>query len=383
MKSSFKLFRVAGIDVGIHYSWFFIFVFFAWTLAEGYYPSQFAGWSTATYWIAGIVSSLMIFISVLIHELTHSFVARARGIPVHSITLFILGGVSNLEEEPQKPLAEFVMAIVGPGSSLVLAAIFLVIARFAGSVNAGNPVLDVIYYLGIINLYLGIFNLLPGFPLDGGRVLRSIIWGATNDLKKATNVAATVGRVIGWLFIAAGVFFLFRYGSLFNGLWLAFIGWFLMSAADASRKEIAIRERLSHVKIRDVMSLKIPTITPETTVQDLVTGIFRKEHDRAVPVCMNNQLMGIATITDIKKVPQEKWSATPVKDIMTSQNLKTVLPDDNLNTAFKLITAHDINQVIVKENDKCAGLLSRADILRYLQVSQEMGMKPPEGNAQA
>jgi Zn-dependent protease/predicted transcriptional regulator len=380
MKASIKLFRIAGIDIGIHYSWIFIFLLFTWTLAVGYFPVQFTGLSTATYWLAGAITSLMIFVSVLIHELTHSIIARARGIPVNSITLFILGGVSNLEEEPQKAGAEFVMAIAGPASSIVLAGIFWGIARWIGGATTTNLVIGGLAYLGIINLYLGIFNLLPGFPLDGGRVFRSIIWGATGDLKKATNIASVVGQVIGWLFIAVGVFVMISSGNMFNGLWLAFIGWFLNSSADASRKEITLRERLSHVKVRDVMNRKNSTVSPEVTVQELVTGMFGQQHDRAVPVCRNDQLAGIVTIADIKKVPQAKWAMTPIKDIMSGQTLQTVSPEDDLNTALKLIAKNDINQVVIKDNGKCAGLLTRADIIRYIQMSQELGTPPPRGN---
>jgi Zn-dependent protease/CBS domain-containing protein len=370
MKSSFKIFRVAGIDIGIHYTWIIIFVFFSWTLAEGYFPAAYK-WSTATYWITGVIASLLIFVSVLLHELAHSLVAKSRGIPVHSITLFILGGVSNLEEEPQKPAAEFAMAIVGPVTSLLLALIFWALTRLPG--NHTTPVVAIINYMAYINLYLGAFNLLPGFPLDGGRVLRSILWGSTGDLIRATDIAARVGQVFGWAFIGLGVYLVISV-SLFNGLWIAFIGWFLNSAADSSRKEVNLRERLSHFKVRDVINPSIAIVRPDITVQDLVTHIFRQQ-GRAVPVCHNDQLEGIVTISDVKKIPQEQWAVTPVERIMTRAPLYTVAPDDNLNTAMMLIAQHDINQVLIKENGKCAGLLSRADIIRFIQMSQELGLR--------
>ena len=378
MKASIKLFRIAGIDIGIHYSWIFIFIFFTWTFAQNF-AAQYTGWSTATQWIAGLITSLMLFISVLTHELAHSLVARSRGLPVHSITLFILGGVSNLEEEPKAPWTEFSMAVVGPVTSLVLAGIFWGITRAAGTANANSPVITVIAFLGYINLVLGIFNLLPGFPMDGGRVLRSILWGSTHSLIKATNIAARIGQFFGWALISYGVY-LIIYVNLISGLWAAFVGWFLMSAADSSRKEITMRERLSHVKVRDLMNVDVPTISPETTVQEMVMGIFRKQHDRAVPVCKNNELIGIATITDVKKVPQEKWAVTPVREIMSGKTLQTVSPDDNLNTAMTLIAKNDINQVLIKDGGKCGGLLTRADIIRYIQMSQELGLSQTGGS---
>jgi Zn-dependent protease/CBS domain-containing protein len=378
MKASFKLFRIAGIDIGIHYTWLFIFIFFSWTLAQGYFPEAYKGWSTGAYWVTGIIASLLIFVSVLLHELAHSLVARSRGIPVHSITLFILGGVSNLEEEPQKPAAEFIMAIVGPVTSLVLALIFWGVSKLPA--NADTPLAAILSYMGTINLYLGIFNLLPGFPLDGGRVLRSIIWGSTGNLSKATNIASWIGQFFGWALIAAGIFVMFRF-SFVSGLWLAFIGWFLNSSADASRKEITLRERLSHIRVRDLMHPNVETIPPETTIQEMVTNIFQKQHGRAVPVCDGNKLSGIATITDVKKVPQDKWSITPVSQIMTTTPLYTVQPEDNLNVVMQLIARHDINQVLVNEQGKCAGIISRADIIRFIQMKHELGLPGTGGTA--
>ena len=251
MKPTFKLFRIAGITIGIHYTWIFALIFFSWTLAMVYFPAGYPGWSTAMYWITGIGGALLIFVSVLLHELAHSLVANARGIPVHSITLFILGGASNLDEEPQKPAAEFAMAIVGPVTSLVLGAILYGLTYLP--IDTTTPQFAILGYLAIINIYLGIFNLLPGFPMDGGRVLRSIIWGATGNLSRATNIAGIVGQFFGWAFIGLGVFLMISV-SLINGLWLAFIGWFLNSSADASRKEVALRERLSHIKVREMMN---------------------------------------------------------------------------------------------------------------------------------
>ncbi len=371
MKASFKLFRIAGITIGFHYTWIFALIFFSWTLAMVYFPSVYPDWSTAAYWITGVISALLIFVSVLLHELSHSLVANARGIPVHSITLFILGGVSNMEEEPKKPAAEFMMAIVGPVSSLVLAAIFWGLSYLPA--DQTTPVAAVLYYMAIINMYLGIFNLLPGFPMDGGRVLRSIIWGATNNLTRATDIAGIVGQVFGWAFIGLGVFLMISV-SLFNGLWFAFIGWFLNSSADASRKEVALRERLSHIKVRALVNPNTVTIVPETTVDEMVRNIFQKQHGRAVPVCRDGKLVGIATITDVKKVPQDRWVTTPVKQIMTSETLYTVSPEDNLNTAMTLIAKNDINQVLISDQGKCGGLLSRADIIHLIQVHSELGL---------
>jgi Zn-dependent protease/CBS domain-containing protein len=384
MKGSLRLFRIAGIDIGIHYTWIFIFILISWSLAQGVFPVQHPGQSLATYWVMGISTSLLLFVSVLLHELAHSLVAKARGMQVSSITLFIFGGVSNLAEEPEKPRVEFVMAIVGPLTSLVLGGIFWVLSSILtgtaisfGELLSGSqyrtPVESVIGYLGWLNITLAIFNLLPGFPLDGGRVLRSIVWGSTGSLIRATNIAGRVGQFFGWALIAFGLYQSLT-GNFLGGLWIAFIGWFLNSSADASRKEITLREQLSHIKVRELMSPNPEAIHPETTVEEMVSNIFRKHHGRAVPVCQDGQLVGIVTITDVKGVPQQKWAETPVKQIMTTSPLYTVSPEDNLNVVLALIAQHDINQVLIKEQGRCAGLLSRADIIRLLQMRQELGL---------
>jgi Zn-dependent protease/CBS domain-containing protein len=371
MKSSFRLFRIFGIEIGIHYTWIFIFIFFSWSLAQGYFPDVNPDWSTAAYWITGIIAALLLFASVLMHELAHSLVARRRGMPVNSIVLFILGGVSNLEKEPEKASAEFAMAIVGPGTSFVLALVFFGLSYIPA--DGTGPVAAVLSYLALINALLGAFNLLPGFPLDGGRVLRSILWGSTGNLVKATNIAGIVGQTIGWMMIAAGVYLLFTV-SFISGLWLAFIGWFLNSAADASRKEISLRERLSVIKVSDIVNPAPEVVTPQTTISELVRDIFGKKHGRAVPVCKDDKLVGIVTITDIREVNQSEWDTTPVEKIMTRDPLYTVLPTDNVNTAFKMLAKQNINQVLVERDGKCAGLLSRADIISHLQFTQELGM---------
>lgn len=375
MKNSLRLIRIAGIDIGIHYSWILIFVLLSWSLAVGFFPTMYPEWDTTTSRITGVAAALLLFVSVLIHELAHSFVAKARGIPVSSITLFILGGVSNLEEEPEKPKVEFAMAIVGPLASLALAGVCWGLLQLVE--NQQSPLAGLLSYLALINTVLAVFNLLPGFPLDGGRVLRSILWQKTGSLVRATNIAATVGRFMGWALIAFGLLQVFA-GNL-GGLWLAFIGWFLSSAADASRRELTTRQQLSGVRVREVMTTNPTRISPDTTISELVGNVFRRQHSRAVPVCQNDQVVGIVTVTDVKELPRDKWEETPVRAIMTREPLYSARPEDDLNTALRLITKHDINQVLVIDDKSCAGILTRADILNYLQLSQELGLKEKGG----
>jgi Zn-dependent protease len=223
MKSSIRLGRAAGIDVGIHYTWLFAFALIAWSLAAGYFPSTAPALATTTYWLLGVAAALALFASVLIHEFSHSLVALARGLRVHSITLFIFGGVSNIAGEAERAIDEFLIAVVGPLSSFVLAGVFWAAGRTA--VLDGTPLGAFIGYLASVHLILGLFNLVPGFPLDGGRVLRSILWASTGSLRRATQIASYVGQGFGFLLIFWGVSRLLG-GDVFGGIWTAFIGWF-------------------------------------------------------------------------------------------------------------------------------------------------------------
>jgi len=372
MKSSFRLGRIAGIEIGIHYSWLLAFILIAWSLAQGFFPQNFPGWDLATYWITGVLAALFLFVSVLVHELAHSLVAIARGLPVRGITLFIFGGVSRIEGEPEKPKVEFAMAVVGPLASLALAGIFWGLYQVVGEQD--SPLAAMLFYLALINALLAGFNLIPAFPLDGGRVLRSILWGATGNLTRATNIAATVGRFFGWGLIGFGIFQLVS-GNFLGGIWIAFIGWFLSSAADASRREITVRGQLTGVPVKAVMDPSSETISPQTPVEKVVRDIFLQRRRRAAAVYQDDRLVGIVTITDVKGLPQQKWTQTPVGEIMTREPLYSVGMDDDLNLALKLLARHDLNQLLVLKEGQLVGFLNRADIIRYLQLSQELGMK--------
>lgn len=377
MKGSLRMGRIAGIEIGIHYTWLLAFVLISLSLAQGFFPHAYPGWNPGTYWVTGILAALLLFVSVLLHELAHSLVAQARGLPVQSITLFIFGGVSNIGEEAEKPSVEFVIAIVGPLTSLALAGIFWGALQAIGKPESALAAM--LYYLFLINALLAAFNILPGFPLDGGRVLRSILWSTTGSLTKATNIAATVGRLFGWALIALGAFRLLT-GDFLGGLWIAFIGWFLSSAADASRRDVTLREHLRGVPVREVMDPNTETVSPQTSVEEVIRSIFLQDRRHAVPVCQNDRLVGIVTLSDVKVVPQPKWSQTSVAEIMTRQPLYRVTPEDDLNSAMRLLTQHDINQVVVLHEERLVGLLNHADIIRHLHLSQELGMKSKRDN---
>lgn len=374
MRGSLKIGRVAGIEVGIHYTWILALLIFTWLLGQSYFPSVYPGWDSYLYWIAGFLATILLFVSVFIHEMAHSLVAKARGLPVSSITLFILGGVSNLSEEPERPGVEFVMAIVGPAMSLVLAGIFWGVWYLLG------PKLEfargIIGYMALANVFLAAFNLLPGFPLDGGRVFRSILWHTTGNLLRATNIAAIVGRVFGWALMALGIWFaLFVQGGFLSGIWFVFIGWFLNNAADNSRFEATLREHLTGVLVGQVMEKDVESIRPDTTVSDLVQTAFIQKRKRAITVSDGDNLVGVVTISDVKGLPQDQWASIPVSQVMHRSPIHSVKPEDDLNVAMKLIAKYDLNQIPVLSNGKLVGILTRADVINYLQLSQELNMK--------
>lgn len=377
LRNSLKLGKIAGIEIGIHYTWVLALLIITWSLAEGVFPIALPREAISTYWVMGILAALMLFVSVLLHELAHSLVAKARGINVAGITLFIFGGVSNLEKEPEKPSVEFIMAIAGPLTSLLLAGVFWGIATLAEQFShtgylASQPkaFLD---YLVLMNLLLGVFNLIPAFPLDGGRVLRAIIWGSTHNLIRSTNIAAWVGRVFGWAMIAYGLFEVVS-RNFVGGMWIAFIGWFVSSAANAGRKQVTLQEHLSGRKVKDIMETNTVPVSPSTTVGQLVQNIFLERRRRAVPVTTDGRLIGMVTISDVKKLPKERWPYTSIDAIMTPLPLFSVSPEDDLTEAMRLITRHDVNQLVVIRNDELIGIISRYDIIHHMQMARELGV---------
>jgi len=368
MRSSLQLGQLAGIKIGIHYTWLFAFVLIAWSLAIGYFPSRVPGAGELTYWALGAIASLLLFASVLVHELSHSLVARTRGLKVDSITLFIFGGVSNLTSEPKTPGDEFFVAVVGPVSSMVLAGMFWLLGQ---ALPSANPVDAVVGYLAFINLLLGGFNLLPGFPLDGGRVLRSLVWGATGNLQRATAVASYVGQAVGWLLIVWGFARLLT-GDFLGGVWTAFIGWFLNTAAESTRHEEAQRETLRGVLVSSLVDEAPVVATATLSVQDFVFEQVLQRGHRALPIVDDGRLIGIVTLGDAKKLPQDAWPSTPVARIMTSVPLKTVTPETELSVAIGLMAESGLHQLPVLQDGRVVRMLSRADIMRFLQLRQEL-----------
>lgn len=373
MRSSFRLGNIFGIDIGIHYTWLIVFALVTWSLAVGFFPEQFPGWSTGTYWAVGALAALLLFGSVLVHELAHSLVAKSEGMPVANITLFIFGGVSNIQREATSPRDEFLMAFVGPLSSIVIGVVMGGLWLAVGSIN--EQLQAVLLYLAVINLLLALFNLLPAFPLDGGRVLRAGIWWATGSLRRATQVAASVGQGFGYLLIFGGLLWAFT-GNIISGLWLIFIGWFLNNAAESSYRQLLIHDILRGVRVSEMMTRDIQVARPEMTVRDLVETYILPRGVRALPVVDDSRLVGIVTLSDIQHVPQEAWESTRVRSIMTPrEKLHVLRPQDDAAQALDALAEQDLNQLPVMEDGRVVGMVTRGHIIRFLQVRQDLRIK--------
>src|SRR5262245_20240251 len=364
LRGSITLGHVAGIRIAGHYTWLFVFLLVSWSLAAGYFPSNYPGLDPIAYWVAGAVSSLLLFASVLIHELGHSLVAIRRGVPVRSITLFIFGGVSSLEQEPSSAGDEFLIAVAGPLTSFVLAGLFWGLSQLAPAISLPGAVLS---YTAMLNLILGVFNLLPGFPLDGGRVLRAIVWGVTGSLHRATQIASYVGQGIGFLLIFVGLAQVLA-GGFLNGLWTAFIGWFLNGAAEQTRQAQEMRESLAGVRVQTLMDPQPLIAPPSMSLEEFVDDYVIRRGRRALPVSEDGRLLGLVSITDAREVPRAAWPATSVERVMTPVPLKTVTPETGLDQALDLLAEGDFHQLpVVDGAGHLVGMLSRADVLRYLR----------------
>jgi Zn-dependent protease/CBS domain-containing protein len=387
MRSGFRIGRLFGVNIYLDWSWLFIFLLVTWNLAAGVFPSLHPDWSVAMYWGMGLAASVLFFASVLAHELAHAVVAQASGLPVRSITLFIFGGAATIEREPTSPGTEFRIAVVGPLTSIVLgvlatlAGVWLSSGAVTGAptveqalANLG-PLSTLLLWLGPINIVLGVFNLVPGFPLDGGRVLRSLLWAASGNLRQATRWAAWVGQAVAWLFIITGIAMIFGvqvpfFGTGFiSGLWLAFIGWFLNSAAVQSYRQVVVDDMLEGVPVARLMRREAPTVTPNLSISQLVDDFVLKTDERAFPVVEGDRLAGLVCLEDVRQVPRTAWDTTPVSQIMTpASQLAVVEPRDDASKAVQQLGQRDVRQIPVVQDGHVVGMLRRRDVLRWLQL---------------
>lgn len=364
MNSNVKLGRLYGVPVGLHWSWFLIFILLSWSLAIGVYAPRLPTQSPALHWGLGITTSVLLFASVLAHEFGHALVSIRNGIPVERITLFIFGGVAQISQEPQSAGVEFRIAIAGPLVSLALALIFGLAWFVSGSV----PILATgMRWLAEINLTLVLFNMIPAFPLDGGRVLRSALWAWKKDYLKATRMATLAGQGISYLFILTGIFFISR-GNFSNGTWLAFIGWFLHNAAQASRQYAEHHPILADVRANQVMDRRIGEIRADLSLCDLVTTRVVRTGKRSFVVSNGHRPLGMVTLRDIAAIPRERWETTPVRDVMIPwERMAQISPSTTLNAALHSIDMTDGRLAPVMYENRVEGIVSRDMIMRHLR----------------
>jgi Zn-dependent protease len=369
---TFRVARIFGFDISVHWSWFFIFFLVTWTFATGILEEFYGEWTDTRRWVVAAAIALIFFVSILLHEMSHSVLARRYGIPVSSITLFVFGGVSNLGKEPETPRQEFLIAVVGPLTSFAVAIFFGAAYVVLNSLDDGLGAISA--NLAVINFSIGLFNLVPGFPLDGGRVLRSVFWAQKRNILDATRMASNVGQIVAYGIMALGVAAFFFLGSPITGVWLFLIGTFLRTASAASYEQLFMDRVLRGIPASSVASQEYDKVSPELTLQQLAEDHVLAGHGRCFPVVAGQELLGLMTLTDLREVPREDWPRTTVYKAMTPfAKLRTVTMRDDLPKVLSLMAAGDINQVPLVDGRILLGLIHRADVLRYIQMRQEIG----------
>jgi len=374
VQAQVKLGRISGISIGLHYSWFIIAVLIVLSLADRFHAVN-QRWGEVVIWSAAIITAVLFFVTLLLHELAHSLLAKARGLRVRAITLFALGGVSQIESEASDAKSEFWIAIVGPITSLTIGIILLAIAWLAGwlpGTEPATPVAAVLLWLGYINLTLAAFNMIPGYPLDGGRVLRAAIWWITRSSDRATRLAAQVGQVVAFIFILLGLFRFFVVKDV-GALWLAFIGWFLLDASRASYVQVELTAGLRGRRVGDLMDRDCATVPGHLSLQDFVNEYLLHSGSRCYVVVQDDQLTGLITPNEVKRVPRELWPQTSVQSVMRPLGqLRTVSPETPALEALEMMSSADINQLPVVSNGRLEGLFSRSHVLRILRTNAEL-----------
>jgi Zn-dependent protease/CBS domain-containing protein len=374
MGSGWRIGRLAGIDLAIHPSWLVIAFLLTFSLADAFFPRSIPGMTVGQYWLLGGATALLFFASVVAHEFSHALVARRFGLKVAGITLFIFGGATTIESDSRSPRDEALIALAGPASSLVIGAALLGAATLVEAREARA----LLVWLGIINIVLGAFNLVPGYPMDGGRVLRAILWKLRGDPNTATRQAAIVGRGIGYLMVAGGVIWALRSRDIGSGLWLALVGWFLATAAEATMQQATVERSLSGVKVRDAMDETPAAVSPNESVADLVSERMLRGDDRSFLVRHDDGgLAGMVTLGDVKRLPRDAWADARVTDIMTRfGDLATIGPDEPLADALRLLQQREVGQLPVMESDGRLplGLVTRRGILRLIEARMKLGV---------
>ena len=362
------LFKLAGFQIALDWSWFIVAVLITWTLASGVFPYYFAGLPPAAYWSMAVIAALGLFGSIVVHELGHALVARRYGMPIRRITLFIFGGVAEMEAEPERPAVEFWVATAGPIVSLLVGLVCWLLLQAAAGADAGVPVVGVLAYLVTINLVLAVFNLVPAFPLDGGRILRAALWHWKGSLRWATRVSSTIGGAFGILLIVLGVYRVLI-GDFVGGMWWFLIGLFVRFAAQASYQQVIMREALRGVPVRRIMTASPITVPPGITLAQLIDEYVYRHHHSMFPVVDDGRLVGCVSMHEIKRVTRDRWPLTTVAEIMQSCSGATAIsPDMDAMAVLAHMTRTQNTRLLVTEGDRLVGLITLRDVMKFLNV---------------
>lgn len=368
-----RLFRLAGFDVMLDLSWIFIALLVSWTLASGYFPEIYPGLAPLTYWSMGIVGAAGLFLSIILHELSHSLVARRFDIPIKGITLFIFGGVAHMEKEPPTARSELLMAIAGPIASLVLAVSFYLLASAARAAGLGEAITGVAGYLALINLVVAIFNMVPAFPLDGGRVYRAWLWGRLGDLNEATRRASSAGQTFGLILIALGVVSLFS-GNLIGGLWWGLIGLFLHSASRASYAQLQAHVLLEAEPVSRIMTKNPVTAPGDISLRELVDNYVYGSFHECFPVMEDEKPVGVIGVADLRELDRTEWEKRRVFDTMRPLSRANAIgPEENAETALRMMSEGGTSRLLVVKDGRLLGIVALRDIMRLMELKQSLG----------
>jgi len=369
---SLSLIKLFGFEVKIDLSWLILGALITWTLAQGVFPYYYEEFNTATYWLMGVGGAIGLLISIVFHELWHSLIARRFGLPMKGITLFVFGGVAEMDEEPPSPKAEFFMAVAGPISSIVLAGVLFGVWFGLEGTGFSPPVVGVINYLAFINLILAGFNLLPAFPLDGGRVLRSVLWGLKDNLKWATQIASRIGSGFGVALMLFGVFS-FILGNIIGGVWMFVIGMFLRGASQSSYQQLIVRRSLEGEPVKKFMISDPVTVPPSLSLEDLIEEYIYKHHFKMYPVTDGDKLVGCVTINQIKEVPKEERSDHTVGEIAKGcSDVNTIGPDEDSVKALSVMQKNKVSRLMVVDKGKLVGVIALKDIMEMLSMKMDL-----------
>jgi Zn-dependent protease/CBS domain-containing protein len=371
MKSSVVIGKVRGIQIEVNTSWLVIFGLVTFMLATNFFPQNYPDWHPLMRWLLGSMIALLLFVSVLLHELSHSLVSISLGIQVKKISLFIFGGVAQMEKEPDAPGQELRIAVAGPAMSVFLFVLLTLLTAIFANFGASELVIVPLTYVAQVNLILAVFNMVPAFPMDGGRVLRALIWRFSGNLQNATKIASSMGGMFGYFLIFTGIFWIVT-GNVINGIWFAFIGWYINQASQASYQQTVMSNLFDEIRVSEFMTDKVIVVDDQLSVQELVDSYFYHYKITSFPVKRDGEVIGIVNLERVKSVPRDEWRQTTVGGITTAlEDNLVVSPDDTVSTAMTRIFSNSIGRVLVMEQAALIGIVSRTDILNYLRIHSQ------------